>query len=266
MNDIRQPTELTTRNGASVEFSSVFAEDTRAVGLDALGRVWLWNNLTSGNLGNTLTLVEGLKNVVSITTDTAVKSDGTVWKWAKNSKGKYVVTQIPGIKNAVSITKGNGTYYVLLKDGRVMSWGVNDKGQAGLGAKDKVIKTPQPVVSLSKAFKPGIEFDFPKGADPDEEAVISLVKASMEAMVNKDKDAFRATLEPAMSDALDSLIDSQRKYKFTKLDRIEPSDKSGRKNIVIRFESLENDTVQEGIYFFISRKGKDGKWKIANID
>jgi hypothetical protein len=118
-----------------------------------------------------------------------------------------------------------------------------------------------------KNFEPGIAFDFPPGADSDEEAVISLVKSTMEAIVNKDKDALRASLEFPDKNYLDFLIDSSRQYKFTELERIEPYDESsGRKNINIRFEYEEDGTVDESWYTFTSRKSKEGKWKIANID
>lgn len=143
---IRKPTELIKANGGSVEFFAVSAEDSRASGLDALGRVWLWNNLTSGRPGNTLTLVEGLKNIASIAIDSAVKSDGTVWQWTKDKKGEFVLSQVKGITNAVAIAKGRGTYYVLLKDGHIVSWGANEKGQAGVGSKEKTVKTPLQVV------------------------------------------------------------------------------------------------------------------------
>lgn len=118
-----------------------------------------------------------------------------------------------------------------------------------------------------KHFEPGIAFDFPQGADPDEEAVISLVKLTMEAMVNKDKNAFRATLEFPHKNYLDFLIDLPRQYRFTEVEMIEPYDESnGRKNIRIRFEYEEDGTVNDSGYTFTSRKDKESTWKIANID
>jgi alpha-tubulin suppressor-like RCC1 family protein len=146
MNVIRKPTELISPQGGSVEFFGVFAEDSYAAGLDALGRVWLWNNQTSGKPGATLKVVDGFKDGVSVTIGCAVNSDGTVWQWTSNKKGKYVLTQVPGITNASAISKGRGTYYVLLKDGHIVSWGANEKGQAGIGSKDKTVKTPMKVV------------------------------------------------------------------------------------------------------------------------
>jgi alpha-tubulin suppressor-like RCC1 family protein len=118
---IRKPTLLEHHGGPSLEFAVIAATGYRAAAIDFLYRVSLWDNVTTGNPGTTLRIVEGLKDVVSITTDNAIKMDGTVWGWTKNKSGKYIVTQIRGITNAVAICKGNGTYYVLLKDGHLLS-------------------------------------------------------------------------------------------------------------------------------------------------
>jgi len=116
-------------------------------------------------------------------------------------------------------------------------------------------------------FEQGIRIVFPPGADPDEQAVIQLVIKTMEAMINKDKDAFRANLESPDTDYLDFLIESPRRYRFTELELIEPFDEStGRKNIRIRFEYEEDGVVTESGYTFTSRKDKEGHWRIANID
>ncbi|WP_313636811.1 hypothetical protein [Paenibacillus sp.] len=48
-----------------------------------------------------------------MTTDSAVKADGTVWQWTVGDKNKINVTQTSGIQNAVSITSGNRNHYVL---------------------------------------------------------------------------------------------------------------------------------------------------------
>jgi hypothetical protein len=118
-----------------------------------------------------------------------------------------------------------------------------------------------------KAFQPGVDFEFPKGVDEDEEAIIQLVKKNIEAIVNKDKAAFMATLEPQAYDYLGFLIDTKRQYRFTKLVIIEPSDDSNwRRGINISFDYLEEDMVKQSGHTFTSRKDKDGKWKIANID
>ncbi|BBI36299.1 hypothetical protein [Cohnella abietis] len=118
-----------------------------------------------------------------------------------------------------------------------------------------------------KNFVPGNEIDFPTGADPDEQAVIDLVKKTIEAMVNKDKEAFHSNLEHPDNDYLDFLIDSPRRYRFTELEMIEPYDEStGRKNLRIRYEYEEDGIVNQSGNTFTSRKNKEGKWKIANID
>ncbi|OAB43788.1 hypothetical protein PGLA_08400 [Paenibacillus glacialis] len=122
-------------------------------------------------------------------------------------------------------------------------------------------------ISDPKAFRSGIDFDFPAGTDSDEEEVIKLVKKNVEAMVSKDKAVFRSTLTSSDVNYLDFLIDTPIKYRFTKLEMIEPYDDStGRRNIRIRYDYLEDGIVKQSGNIFTSLKGKDGKWKIANID
>jgi alpha-tubulin suppressor-like RCC1 family protein len=147
---IRKPEQILDQDGGSVEYFAIAAADYRAAGVDALGRVWLWNNITMSNPGDTLQLIDGLKDVVSITVDSAVKMYGSVWSWTKTKKGQFVPFQVSGIKNAIMISKGKGTHYVLLKDGHVLSWGDNRFGQAGLGVKNETIDTPRQVVAPNK--------------------------------------------------------------------------------------------------------------------
>jgi alpha-tubulin suppressor-like RCC1 family protein len=109
------------------------------------GTVWIWNNYIDPYLGETLKPVQvpGLTDVISLTTDSAVKADGTVWQWTVGDKNKINVTQSKGIQNAVSISKGSRNHYVLLKDGHVLAWGANEFGQTGLGVREIEVNTPQ---------------------------------------------------------------------------------------------------------------------------
>lgn len=111
------------------------------------GTVWMWNNYIDPYQEETLKAIQipGLTDIISMTTDSAVKGDGTVWQWTVDDKNKINVTQTKGIQNAVSITKGSRNHYVLLKDGHVLAWGANEFGQTGLGVREIEINTPQPV-------------------------------------------------------------------------------------------------------------------------
>ncbi|WP_375102511.1 stalk domain-containing protein [Paenibacillus sp. RS8] len=129
------------------EYRAVYTNGWGGAALRWDGTVWLWNNYTDMNQGETLQPVQipGLTDVISMTTGSAVKADGTVWQWTVDDKNKMNVKQISGIQNAVSITSGNRNHYVLLKDGHVLAWGTNEFGQTGLGVRDFMIDTPQPV-------------------------------------------------------------------------------------------------------------------------
>ncbi|RED51173.1 hypothetical protein [Cohnella lupini] len=122
-------------------------------------------------------------------------------------------------------------------------------------------------VADPREFQPGVEIDFPEGIDEDEEAVIQLVKKNVESIASKNVAAFKSTLTPAAYDYLGFVIDTERQYRFTKLVTIEPYDETtGRKNLNIQFEYLEDGIVKQSSYTFTSLKNKDGKWEIANID
>ncbi|WP_339316120.1 stalk domain-containing protein [Paenibacillus sp. FSL R10-2734] len=131
----------------SGEYRAVDIDGQYGVALRWDGTVWLWSNYTDMNQGEALKPIQipGLTDVVSMTTDSAVKADGTVWQWSIGDKNKINVTQTSGIQNAVSITSGNRNHYVLLKDGHVLAWGTNEFGQTGLGVRDFMIDTPKPV-------------------------------------------------------------------------------------------------------------------------
>ncbi|MBY3619975.1 hypothetical protein HGO21_10500 [Acinetobacter sp. CUI P1] len=140
---VLKPTQIK----GSGEYKAVDIDGQYGAALRWDGTVWLWNNYTDLNQGATLQPIQipGLTDVVSMTTDSAVKADGTVWQWTVGDKNKMNVKQINGIQNAISITSGNRNHYVLLKDGHVLAWGTNEFGQTGLGVRDFMIDTPQPV-------------------------------------------------------------------------------------------------------------------------
>ncbi|GGG54807.1 hypothetical protein [Paenibacillus radicis (ex Gao et al. 2016)] len=161
-----------------------------------------------------------------------------------------------GVTRALDVT-GNGS--VFIDQTTKISYELDQKGFQKFVTELKAI--------TASNFEPKIAFDFPPGADSDEEEVIALVKKTLEAMVNKNMDEFHANLQHPDQDYLDFLIDTSRLYRFTKLERIEPYDASnGRKNIEIRFEYEEDGAIGNSGYIFTSRKNQEGIWKIENID
>lgn len=131
------------------------------------GTVWAWGRNENGQLGNEKLVekkgrlfkftdsdrpvqVTGLSGVMAIAADQstayALKNDGTVWAWGNARSGQtgngkpvlhymttvtesYAITpgKVQGISDAIDI---NGPV-VLLSDGTVWTWGLNNKGQLG---------------------------------------------------------------------------------------------------------------------------------------
>jgi len=119
------------------------------------GNIWVWGSNFYGLLGNGTTggdrltpiHVRGLTKVVSIATSynhcLALKSDGTIWAWGSNYRGKLgkdntlgvypIPSQVSGLSEIVAIAAGYDHSLALKSDGTVWAWGDNRFGQAGNG-------------------------------------------------------------------------------------------------------------------------------------
>ena len=120
------------------------------------GTVWAWGNNETGLLGNgsasstvsiaTPVQIAGLSGIVWISTlfehAVAVKEDGSVWTWGRNTYGqlgdgtttpRYTPTQVPGVADVVSADAGSRHTLVLKADGTVLGWGARDGGGGGAG-------------------------------------------------------------------------------------------------------------------------------------
>ncbi|WP_081604092.1 stalk domain-containing protein [Paenibacillus shenyangensis] len=62
----------------------------------------------------------------------AITTNGSVWKIDPQSN-QSAITQVSGLQHIVQIASGNSFTLALDQNGRVHSWGINDKGQLGIG-------------------------------------------------------------------------------------------------------------------------------------
>ncbi|HRG59250.1 MAG TPA: T9SS type A sorting domain-containing protein [Bacteroidia bacterium] len=115
--------------------------------------VWTWGSNTFGQLGNGTNItstspvkVVGINNVIAVSGgqagyhSIALKSDGTVWTWGKNTEGQLgdgtlnnsnTPVQVLGLANVIAIAGGEYHSLALKNDGTVWAWGRNSNGQLG---------------------------------------------------------------------------------------------------------------------------------------
>ncbi|ADO68662.1 RCC1 domain-containing protein [Stigmatella aurantiaca] len=120
------------------------------------GTVRAFGDNSTGQLGDGTTesprdypvLVGGLTEVVKVVAGSmhsvALKRDGTVWVWGRNTYGNLgqgtqdstahpTPAQVPGVANGVDIATGRDHILVLHAGGTVSSWGLDASGQLGFG-------------------------------------------------------------------------------------------------------------------------------------
>jgi alpha-tubulin suppressor-like RCC1 family protein len=117
--------------------------------------VYAWGSNVYGQLGNGTNLADsipfmipGLNQIIAVSGGTAgyhsiaLKSDGTVWTWGRNSEGQLgdgtnnnsnVPLQVSNISNVIAISGGEYHTLVIKDDGTVWAWGKNTNGQLGNG-------------------------------------------------------------------------------------------------------------------------------------
>lgn len=176
---------ISSRDMTSVPRAVVGAAGARAVAAGGLhsvalrpdGTVLTWGHNQFGQLGlgsadtnpGTPTPVQPavsrIKAIAAGGTHTlALKDDGTVWAWGRNTAGQVgngsiapnnpgaapVPTQVVDLTDVVAIAAGELHSVALKQDGSVWAWGANESGQLGIGRMGPSEPRPVRVVSQLK--------------------------------------------------------------------------------------------------------------------
>jgi alpha-tubulin suppressor-like RCC1 family protein len=129
---------------ADVSAVSIAAGFETGYALQADGTVLAWGDNTYGDLGigtnetseSRLPVQVPITDVVSISGGNcagfAVRNDGTVWSWGRNSRGQlgdgtntdaFLPTQVIGMQDAIAVAAGGFAVFALDSSGDVWSWG-----------------------------------------------------------------------------------------------------------------------------------------------
>ncbi|AXH98290.1 hypothetical protein DV702_00365 [Sporosarcina sp. PTS2304] len=140
--------------GGMVDIS---AGESHVLAVDGSGNIWAWGYNAYGQLGRTTlgsrfsetpVQVAGLDNVATVVAgkdhSIALKKDGTVWAWGRNTYGQLGLGQttdyndeprpIPGLSGIIEIAAGDNHSLALKQDRTsLLAWGRNFYGQLGDG-------------------------------------------------------------------------------------------------------------------------------------
>ncbi|WP_158623492.1 MopE-related protein [Corallococcus sp. CA053C] len=136
--------------------AALVAGDFHTLALKQDGTVWAWGRNSEGQLGDGTTTsrltpvqVPGVTGVTGVAAffaggyhTLALKQDGTVWAWGRNSEGQLgdgtttnrsTPVQVTGVTGVAALVAGDFHTLALKQDGTVWAWGWNNVGQLGDG-------------------------------------------------------------------------------------------------------------------------------------
>lgn len=136
----------------------ISAGKDHTIALKEDGTVWGWGVNLNGELGNGVTThislvptqVLEVEDIVAISSGMyhvlALKKDGTVWAWGRNSSGQLgngttasgvrTPVQVKDLDNVVAVMAGKSHSMAIKADGSVWVWGDNTFGQLGDGTNE----------------------------------------------------------------------------------------------------------------------------------
>ncbi|PWM15037.1 MAG: hypothetical protein DBX49_05395, partial [Clostridia bacterium] len=174
---VTQPTLVT----GLPKVSKISAGLDHTAALTQNGLVYTWGSNQYGKLGNGSTVtfsrkpvqVKNINKVVDISTGEganvihAIRYDGTIWGWGNNGFNQIEDSKVQTFNTpqkmklqngdetyddrVVKICNGSTHTAALLNDGRIISWGLNNKNQLGNGSERNETKpyaTPKEVVGI----------------------------------------------------------------------------------------------------------------------
>jgi alpha-tubulin suppressor-like RCC1 family protein len=126
---------------------SISTAGSACYALLANGTIMAWGRISHNGWATIVkwdkpTQLSGISNVIAISGNMALLSDGTVWTWGDGQRGRLgngtttssaVPVQVKGIKNAVAISAREDGGMALLANGTVWTWGYNFNGELGNG-------------------------------------------------------------------------------------------------------------------------------------
>lgn len=173
--DRSSPTQI----GALTTWASISAGERTSAAVKTDGTFWIWGNQNFGRLGNNVSVNSGISSPVQLGSLTnwekpsfcgegsfAIKTDGTLWGWGLNTKGR--IGDNTGISRSSPVQIGadtdwsevtGGTYsgIAIKTDGTLWTWGSNGKGELGQNTEAALIhqSSPAQVGALTTWFRIG---------------------------------------------------------------------------------------------------------------
>lgn len=139
--------------GGGSNWKQISAGWRHTAAIKSNGTLWLWGTNGDGNLGDNSAI--NRSSPVQVTTATAdwelvscgnyttaaIKTDGTLWVWGKNSFGELTVSDkthrsspiqtVSGGTNWKQVSCGNNRMAAIKTDGTLWGWGLNTSGEHG---------------------------------------------------------------------------------------------------------------------------------------